>query len=114
MVSRQNLADDFGISTRRAGLERRTGPSVESAYADFARWPRSLETLGAGVFHSFAELTAGKMALFISHRFSTARSADRIIDLENGKIAEEGSPHQLASLGGRYAEMFKMQSSDDC
>jgi ATP-binding cassette, subfamily B, bacterial len=63
------------------------------------------------VFQRFAELTAGKMALFISHRFSTVRSADRIIVLENGKIAEEGSHDELASLGGRYAEMFEMQAS---
>ena len=63
------------------------------------------------VFQRFAELTAGKMALFISHRFSTVRSADRIIVLENGKIAEEGSHDQLARLGGRYAEMFEMQAS---
>lgn len=63
------------------------------------------------VFQRFAELTAGKMALFISHRFSTVRSADRIIVLENGKIAEEGSHDQLAKMGGRYAEMFEMQAS---
>jgi len=63
------------------------------------------------VFHRFAELTAGKMALFISHRFSTVRSADRILVLENGKIAEEGTHDHLASLGGRYAEMFEMQAS---
>jgi ATP-binding cassette subfamily B protein len=63
------------------------------------------------VFHRFAELTAGKMALFISHRFSTVRSADRILVLDNGRIAEEGTHDQLASLGGRYAEMFEMQAS---
>ncbi len=63
------------------------------------------------VFHRFAELTAGKMALFISHRFSTVRSADRILVLENGKIAEEGTHDQLARMGGRYAEMFEMQAS---
>jgi ATP-binding cassette subfamily B protein len=63
------------------------------------------------VFHRFSELTAGKMALFISHRFSTVRSADRILVLENGKIAEEGTHDQLASMGGRYAEMFEMQAS---
>lgn len=63
------------------------------------------------VFHRFAELTAGKMALFISHRFSTVRSADRILVLENGKITEEGTHDHLASLGGRYAEMFEMQAS---
>jgi ATP-binding cassette subfamily B protein len=63
------------------------------------------------VFHRFSELTAGKMALFISHRFSTVRSADRILVLENGKITEEGTHDELASLGGRYAEMFEMQAS---
>ncbi|MGE5206669.1 MAG: ABC transporter ATP-binding protein [Chlamydiota bacterium] len=63
------------------------------------------------VFRRFAELTAGKMALFISHRFSTVRMADRIVVLENGRIAEEGSHNELASLGGRYAEMFEMQAA---
>jgi len=63
------------------------------------------------VFRRFSELTAGKTALFISHRFSTVRTADRIVVLDNGKIVEEGSHDQLASLGGRYAEMFEMQAS---
>ena len=63
------------------------------------------------VFQRFAELTAGKMALFISHRFSTVRMADRIVVLENGRIAEEGSHEQLARLGGRYKEMFEMQAA---
>ena len=63
------------------------------------------------VFQRFAELTAGKMALFISHRFSTVRMADRIVVLANGKIAEEGSHDQLASLGGRYKEMFELQAA---
>jgi ATP-binding cassette subfamily B protein len=63
------------------------------------------------VFKRFAELTRGKMALFISHRFSTVRMADRIVVLENGRIAEDGSHEQLAKLGGRYAEMFEMQAA---
>jgi ATP-binding cassette subfamily B protein len=63
------------------------------------------------VFHRFAELTAGKMALFISHRFSTVRMADRIVVLDQGRIAEEGSHDQLARRGGRYAEMFEMQAA---
>ncbi len=63
------------------------------------------------VFHRFAELTEGKMALFISHRFSTVRMADRVVVLENGQIAEEGSHEELARLGGRYAEMFEMQAA---
>jgi ATP-binding cassette, subfamily B, bacterial len=63
------------------------------------------------VFHRFSELTAGKMALFISHRFSTVRSADRILVIENGKITEEGTHDELAGQGGHYAEMFEMQAS---
>ncbi|MFZ0479739.1 MAG: ABC transporter ATP-binding protein [Terriglobales bacterium] len=63
------------------------------------------------VFQRFADLTAGKMALFISHRFSTVRMADRIVVLENGRIAEEGDHETLAHLGGRYAEMFELQAA---
>jgi ATP-binding cassette subfamily B protein len=63
------------------------------------------------VFQRFAELTEGKMALLISHRFSTVRMADRIVVLENGKIAEQGSHRQLVSLGGQYAAMFELQAS---
>ncbi|MFY9906614.1 MAG: ABC transporter ATP-binding protein [Terriglobales bacterium] len=63
------------------------------------------------VFQRFAELTAGKMALFISHRFSTVRMADRIVVLENGRIAEQGNHDELTHLGGRYAEMFEMQAA---
>jgi ATP-binding cassette subfamily B protein len=63
------------------------------------------------VFKRFNELTIGKMALFISHRFSTVRMAERIIVLENGCIAEEGSHEQLVERGGRYAEMFELQAS---
>ena len=63
------------------------------------------------VFKRFAELTTEKMALFISHRFSTVRMADRIVVLENGRIAEEGDHDSLTSLGGRYAEMFELQAA---
>jgi ATP-binding cassette subfamily B protein len=63
------------------------------------------------VFQRFAELTANKMALLISHRFSTVRMADRIVVLENGRITEQGNHHQLIALGGRYAEMFELQAS---
>jgi ATP-binding cassette, subfamily B, bacterial len=63
------------------------------------------------VFVRFAELTEGKMTLFISHRFSTVRMADRIVVLANGRIAEEGTHRQLMALGGRYAEMFELQAA---
>jgi ATP-binding cassette, subfamily B, bacterial len=62
------------------------------------------------VFRRFSELTTGKTALFISHRFSTVRMADRVVVLENGKITEDGSHEELANLGGRYAEMFELQA----
>jgi len=63
------------------------------------------------VFQRFAELTGGRMALLISHRFSTVRMADRIVVLEDGRIAEEGSHQQLVALGGRYSGMFELQAS---
>ena len=63
------------------------------------------------VFERFAELTYDKMALLISHRFSTVRMADRIVVLEGGRLVEEGSHVQLMALGGRYAGMFEMQAA---
>jgi ATP-binding cassette subfamily B protein len=64
------------------------------------------------VFRRFAELTTGKIALLISHRFSTVRMADRILVLENGTIAEDGQHDQLVRSGGRYAEMFELQAAN--
>jgi ATP-binding cassette subfamily B protein len=63
------------------------------------------------VFERFAELTQEKMALLISHRFSTVRMADRIVVLEGGRLVEEGNHAQLMALGGRYAAMFEMQAA---
>jgi ATP-binding cassette, subfamily B, bacterial len=63
------------------------------------------------VFQRFAELTAGKMALFISHRFSTVRMADRIVVIEDGRVVEDGKHDELTHLGGRYAEMFELQAA---
>ena len=63
------------------------------------------------VFERFAELTYGKMALLISHRFSTVRMADRIVVLEGGRLVEEGNHSQLLAQGGRYAAMFEMQAA---
>lgn len=63
------------------------------------------------VFERFNELTQTKMALFISHRFSTVRMAERIIVLENGAIVEEGNHDRLMALNGRYADMFELQAS---
>jgi ATP-binding cassette subfamily B protein len=63
------------------------------------------------VFQRFAELTKGKSAVLISHRFSTARLADRILVLEQGTILEIGTHEQLLANNGRYAELFKLQAA---
>ena len=62
------------------------------------------------VFQRFSELTAGKMAVLISHRFSTVRMADRILVLDGGRILEDGSHEELLNSGGRYAELFNLQA----
>ncbi len=62
------------------------------------------------IFQRFRELTRGKMALLISHRFSTVRMADRIAVLEDGKILELGSHQELLQLDGTYARLFNLQA----
>ncbi len=64
------------------------------------------------VFERFSELTAGKMALLISHRFSTVKMADRILVLKDGRIAEEGKHESLLQVGGHYAQMFELQAAN--
>src|ERR1035438_3220444 len=62
------------------------------------------------VFQRFAELTRGKTAVLISHRFSTVRMADRILVIENGHMVEIGSHNELLANNGRYAELFGLQA----
>ena len=57
------------------------------------------------VFLRFSELTQGRMAVLISHRFSTVRMADRIVVLRGGELVEHGTHEELLALGGRYAEL---------
>jgi ATP-binding cassette subfamily B protein len=63
------------------------------------------------VFERFADLTRDRMAVLISHRFSTVRMADRILVLDGGEIKEQGSHSQLVALGGQYAQLFELQAS---
>jgi ATP-binding cassette, subfamily B, bacterial len=63
------------------------------------------------VFRAFAELAEGKMAVLISHRFSTVRMAHRIVVIEDGRNIESGSHDELLLRGGRYAELFEMQAA---
>ena len=62
------------------------------------------------IFCHFQELTAGKMAILISHRFSTVRMADRIAVIEGGGISEIGSHEELIDRNGTYARLFSLQA----
>jgi ATP-binding cassette subfamily B protein len=62
------------------------------------------------VFIRFSHLVAGRMAVIISHRFSTVRMADRIIVLQNGTVVEDGTHNALVAQGGLYATLFALQA----
>lgn len=59
-----------------------------------------------GLFGKYCDLTRGKTMLLITHRFNTVRMADRIVVLEHGQTLEDGTPTELLTRGGRYAEMY--------
>jgi ATP-binding cassette, subfamily B, bacterial len=63
------------------------------------------------VFLRFAELTQGRMAVLISHRFSTVRMAERILVLEGGQLVDQGTHEELLARGGLYAELFHLQAA---
>jgi ATP-binding cassette subfamily B protein len=63
------------------------------------------------LFARLRRLAEGRTAVYISHRFSTVRQADRILFLEHGRLVEEGTHDTLMRLGGRYARLFTLQAS---
>ena len=63
------------------------------------------------LFQRLTALSEGKMTLFISHRFSTTRYADRILVLDGGRLVESGSHDELMALDGVYAELFELQAA---
>ncbi len=64
----------------------------------------------AQIFEHFRSLTKDRIAILISHRFSTVRYADQIVVLDDGEILEQGSHEELMRLGGRYARLFDLQA----
>jgi ATP-binding cassette subfamily B protein len=64
------------------------------------------------VFSRFADLAQGKMAILISHRFSTVRRSHRIVVLEDGRIREQGTHDELVATGGEYAKLFELQAAN--
>ncbi len=63
------------------------------------------------LYEGFAGLSRGRTTLLVSHRFSTVRMAERIVLIEDGKVAEDGRHEELAACGGRYAEMYRLQAA---
>ena len=65
----------------------------------------------ATIFEHFRRLTKRRIAILISHRFSTVRMADQIIVIQGGRIIERGSHDELMDLGGHYAHLFTLQAA---
>lgn len=62
------------------------------------------------IYEKYGELTEGKTSVFVSHRLASTRFCDRILFIEEGRIAESGSHLELMEKNGRYADMFRVQS----
>ena len=102
--------DLSGGQWQRVALARaffRDAPFVVLDEPTAALDPRAEQDLFAGM----RDLCAGRAVLLISHRFSTVRSADRIYVLDAGRVVESGSHAELMARGGRYAELYTLQSS---
>jgi ATP-binding cassette subfamily B protein len=132
-AARRSLAD--GIATRLAGgydqmLGRRFEGGVELSGGEWQKvalgraYLRDAQVLILDeptaaldaraeyqVFVRFAELTQGRMAVLISHRFSTVRMADRILVLQGGTLVDQGTHEELLERGGLYAELFSLQAA---
>ena len=65
----------------------------------------------ARIQRSFDELAQGRTSLIIAHRLSTIRNANRILVVENGRIAEEGTHEQLLAKNGEYARLYRVQNA---
>jgi len=64
----------------------------------------------ADLYKKYGDMTSGKSSVYISHRLASTRFCDRIILIDGGKIAEEGTHEELLDAGGKYAELFNVQS----
>ena len=65
----------------------------------------------ANIFEHFRQLTRNRIAIRISHRFSTVRMASQIIVIDGGHVIEHGSHEELMALDGHYARLFSLQAA---
>ena len=65
----------------------------------------------ARIYEHFRKLTQNRIAILISHRFSTVRMASQIVVIENGRIIERGNHEELIQLDGHYARLFSLQAA---
>jgi hypothetical protein len=111
----------IGVICGNTGFDKQdchhTGATLTINVASFRTFssPRSLPCQKAAeaeyeIFQCFGELIGDRIAVLISHRFSTVRMADRIVVLSEGRIIELGSQKELISLDGAYARLFNLQA----
>lgn len=97
------------VAIARALLKLRRGAAVLALDEATAHLDNKTESV---VRKSIKRSAAGKSVIMIAHRLSTARSADRILVLERGKVSEEGTHEQLLASGGLYASLWQLQNGD--
>lgn len=105
-------SDLSGGQWQRVALARsffRDAPLVILDEPSAALDPRAEHAL----FSTLREVLGGRTALFISHRFSTVRGADRIIVLDDGQVVEQGTHDDLMAADGLYADLYRLQSHTD-
>ena len=102
-MTRQFLSQELGIAYFR----------TMSKIAQFRRnvLKNKISSAEAKIFEHFRQLTQKRIAILISHRFSTVRMASQIIVIENGRVIERGSHEELMELKGHYANLFSLQAA---
>ena len=103
--------DLSGGEWQKIALARAYMRDCTACWSSTSRPRRSMPRAEFQVFQRFASLSEGKIAVLISHRFSTVRMADRILVLVDGQAEALGTHAELLAQRGRYAELFELQAA---